>query len=55
MEITIFKAKPHLVVYFETNPGKSLVGEPANETAYYVIQHSDKIEQYFPVVEKAGR
>jgi hypothetical protein len=36
-------------------PGKSLVGEPTNETAYYVIQHSDKIEQYFPVIEAAGK
>ncbi len=36
-------------------PGKSLVGEPTNEAAWYVIQHSDKIEQYFPVIEKAGK
>ena len=36
-------------------PGKSMVGEPSNETAYYIIQHSEKIEQYFPVIEEAGR
>jgi hypothetical protein len=36
-------------------PGKSLVGEPTNRSVYYVIQHSDKIEQYFPLIEKAGQ
>ena len=35
-------------------PGKSLVGEPENETAWFVIQHSDKIEEYFPLIKKAG-
>lgn len=35
-------------------PGKSLVGEPTNKSAYYVIQHSDKIEKYFPLIEEAG-
>ena len=36
-------------------PGKSMVGEPANESAYYVIQHSDRIGRYFPIIEKAGK
>jgi hypothetical protein len=36
-------------------PGKSMVDSPANEAAYYVIQHSDKISQYFPLIEKAGK
>lgn len=36
-------------------PGKSLVGEPTNEAAWYVIQHSKNIENYFPMVEEAGR
>jgi hypothetical protein len=36
-------------------PGKSLVGTPTNEAAFYVIQHSDKIARYFPVIERAGR
>lgn len=27
-------------------PGKSLVGSPTNETAWYVIQHSSKIPKY---------
>jgi hypothetical protein len=35
-------------------PGKSLVGTPANETAWYVIQHSDKIPQYLPLVKTAA-
>ncbi|MEL4309136.1 hypothetical protein JMA43_13645 [Joostella sp. CR20] len=35
-------------------PGKELVGEPANETVFYVIQHSDKIEQYLPIIRKAA-
>jgi len=35
-------------------PGKSLVGEPSNETAWYVIQHSQYIENYFPFIKKAG-
>ena len=35
-------------------PGKSLVGEPANETAWLVIQHSDAIDQYLPLVKKAA-
>lgn len=35
-------------------PGKTLVGEPANEAAWYVIQHSPKIEQYLPMMKKAA-
>ncbi|QNL49215.1 hypothetical protein H8S90_21130 [Olivibacter sp. SDN3] len=36
-------------------PGKTLVGEPTNETAWLVLQHSDKIPQYFPLVKEAGQ
>ena len=36
-------------------PGKSLVGEPTNEAAWYVIQHSQRIEHYFPLIEEAGK
>jgi hypothetical protein len=36
-------------------PGKSLVGTPTNEAAFYVIQHSNRIETYLPIVEKAAR
>src|SRR5690554_4967084 len=35
-------------------PGKSMVGEPENETAWFVIQHSSKIEKYFPLIKRAG-
>ena len=35
-------------------PGKSLVGEPANKAVFAVIQHSDKISQYLPLVRKAA-
>lgn len=35
-------------------PGKSLVGEPANKTAWYIIQHSNEIPAYFPIIKAAG-
>lgn len=35
--------------------GKSLVGTPTIEAAFYVIQHSPKISQYFPLIERAGK
>ncbi len=35
-------------------PGKSLVGEPTNKSAWFVIQHSDKIQQYLPIIKKAA-
>ena len=35
-------------------PGKALVGEPTNETAWLVIQHSDAIRQYLPLIKKAA-
>ncbi|WP_158976876.1 DUF6624 domain-containing protein [Cellulophaga sp. L1A9] len=34
-------------------PSKSLVGEPANQAAFYVIQHSNKVDKYLPVIRKA--
>ena len=36
-------------------PGKSLVGEPSNEAAWYVIQHSDDIEYDLPLIKKAAK
>ncbi len=36
-------------------PGKSLVGEPTNNAAFLVIQHSPKIAHYFPMIEEAGK
>lgn len=35
-------------------PGKTLVGEPENKTAWLVIQHSPKINQYLPMIKKAA-
>ncbi|MCT2408129.1 hypothetical protein NZD88_11310 [Chryseobacterium antibioticum] len=35
-------------------PGKSLVGEPENKTAWLVIQHSPKIDQYMPIIKTAA-
>lgn len=35
-------------------PGKSLVGEPENKTAWLIIQHSPKINQYMPLIKKAA-
>ena len=36
-------------------PGKSVVGEPTNTAAWYVLQHNpDKIEKYLPVIKEAG-
>jgi hypothetical protein len=34
-------------------PGKMLVGEPTNEAVWYVIQHSDKIPKYLPLIQEA--
>lgn len=36
-------------------PGKSLVGEKTNEAAWFVIQHSNSIKKYFPLIRKAGK
>lgn len=35
-------------------PGKTLVGTPTNEAAFYVIQHSNKIPQYLPLIKQAA-
>lgn len=35
-------------------PGKSMVGEPANQTVWYVIQHSSKIPDYLPMIKEAA-
>lgn len=35
-------------------PGKTLVGEPANSTAWLVVQHSNKIDEYLPLIKEAG-
>lgn len=39
----------------EGYPGKSMVGEPTNTAAWYVLQHNpDKIPEYLPLIKKAG-
>jgi len=35
-------------------PGKTLVGEPTNKAAWYVIQHSKKIPIYFEIIKQSG-
>lgn len=35
-------------------PGKTLVGTPTNEAAFYVIQHSSRISQYLPLIRQAA-
>ncbi|NCU05613.1 MAG: hypothetical protein GXC73_16710 [Chitinophagaceae bacterium] len=35
-------------------PGMSLVGAPTNEAAFFIIQHSPKIDLYLPVIKKAA-
>lgn len=35
-------------------PGRDLVGDTLNETVFYVIQHSKKIEEYLPLIRKAA-
>jgi len=36
-------------------PGKTLVGEPTNTAVFFVIQHSNKIAKYYPLIEEAGK
>ncbi|RLJ23065.1 hypothetical protein CLU97_4643 [Chryseobacterium sp. 7] len=36
-------------------PGKTLVGEPTNKAAWFVIQHSTKIGKYLPLIKEAGK
>jgi len=35
-------------------PGKTLVGTPTNEAAFYVLQHSSRIPQYLPLIKRAA-
>jgi hypothetical protein len=36
-------------------PGKTLVGSPTNESAWNLIQHSNKIDRYLPLIKKAAQ
>lgn len=35
-------------------PGKSMVGEPTNLSVWFVLQHSDAIDHYLPMIKEAG-
>mgnify|MGYP003575968908 CR=1 FL=1 len=35
-------------------PGISLVGNPTNEAAFYILQHSKVIDKYLPVIKEAA-
>jgi hypothetical protein len=35
-------------------PGKTLVGTPTNKAAFYVIQHSNSIPRYLPLIKQAA-
>ena len=47
-------ARLRLIIKQYGYPGKTLVGEPTNEAAWYVIQHSDDINRYLPLIKKAA-
>jgi len=51
--LNIIKVERIIVKY--GYPGKSIVGEPENTAAFYVIQHSNKINKYYDLIEKAGK
>ncbi len=36
-------------------PGRSLVGSPTDQTAWYIIQHSEKLENYYKTIAKATK
>jgi hypothetical protein len=36
-------------------PGKTRVGTPTNESTWYIIQHSPKIDTYLPIIKKAAQ
>jgi hypothetical protein len=36
-------------------PGKSIVGPETSETAWFILQHSNKIGQYLPLIKQAGQ
>ncbi len=42
------------IIWHYGYPGRSLVGSPTNEAAWYVIQHSEKIPQYLIWVKGAA-
>lgn len=51
--INIIKVEKIIATY--GYPGKTLVGEPTNESAWYVIQHSPKIEKYLSLIKEVAK
>ena len=51
--INLIKIEKIIAVY--GYPGKSLIGEPTNESAWFVIQHTSKIANYLPMIEEAAK
>lgn len=49
------QARVRAIIQQHGYPGKSMVGAPTNEAAWYVIQHSDDIDTYLPQIKKAAR
>ncbi|GAB3032035.1 hypothetical protein GCM10027185_36560 [Spirosoma pulveris] len=47
-------ARAEAILKEQGYPGKSLVGTPTNEAVFYIIQHSNKIDTYLPVIKKAA-
>jgi hypothetical protein len=51
--INLVKAEKIIEIY--GYPGKTLVGVPLNTAIFYVIQHSNKITKYYPIIQKAAK
>lgn len=47
-------ARTEAIIKKHGYPGKKLVGEPTNQAVFYIIQHSNKIPTYLPLVKKAA-
>ncbi|SOD78947.1 DUF6624 domain-containing protein [Spirosoma fluviale] len=47
-------ARAEAILKEQGYPGKSVVGTPTNEAVFYIIQHSNKIDRYLPVIKKAA-
>lgn len=54
MQDSINLIKVEKIISIYGYPGKSLVGEPTNESAFYVIQHSTEIAKYLPLIKEAA-
>lgn len=43
------------IIQLHGYPGTALVGKPTDEAAFYIIQHSPKIETYFGIIKAAAQ